>query len=76
MAKTHLAKTERTKNTQLTNAQIDALISQNHGQQKHPEPILKHARTKNGIYTNRQLFENAFEIAAKDKFQQYCRRSR
>ncbi len=22
--------------------------------------------------TNRQLFENAFEIAAKNKFQQYC----
>ncbi len=34
--------------------------------------IFENMPTKNAYITNRRLFENAFEIATKNKFQQYC----
>ncbi len=62
----------KTENNPQANTEIDALLTKS-WITKHPEPILKTCQNQEWHITNERLFENAFEIAAKNKFQQYCR---
>jgi hypothetical protein len=67
-----LVKTEEQKIHKLTNAQIDALLTKIMDNEVSRAYIENMPEPRMAYITNRRLFENAFEIAAKNKFQQYC----